>query len=153
MRGGRIGGRGGLQRGESMLRENVAIICIERSGTLPLTRCVSRVRVNSPAPLPAAQQTTTSHLRRSQSAVVGLSRESEERERAMLKREEKNKEGDPLEEVREGIVRMMEEKREKQHLAKVLSELREAHKELEEEVKVLREENKRLKEAVLVVDG
>ena len=27
----------------SMLRENVAIICIERSGTLPLTRCVSRV--------------------------------------------------------------------------------------------------------------
>ena len=55
--------------------------------------------------------------------------------------------------VREGIVRMMEEKREKQHLAKVLSELREAHKELEEEVKVLREENKRLKEAVLVVDG
>ena len=55
--------------------------------------------------------------------------------------------------VREGIVRMMEEKREKQHLAKVLSELREAHKELEEEVKLLREENKRLKEAVLVVDG
>ena len=55
--------------------------------------------------------------------------------------------------MREGIVRMMEEKREKQHLAKVLSELREAHKELEEEVKVLREENKRLKEAVLVVDG
>ena len=50
-------------------------------------------------------------------------------------------------------MRMMEEKREKQHLAKVLSELREAHKELEEEVKVLREENKRLKEAVLVVDG
>ena len=48
---------------------------------------------------------------------------------------------------------MMEEKREKQHLAKVLSELREAHKGLEEEVKVLREENKRLKEAVLVVDG
>ena len=48
---------------------------------------------------------------------------------------------------------MMEEKREKQHLAKVLSELREAHKELEEEVKVLREENKWLKEAVLVVDG
>ena len=55
--------------------------------------------------------------------------------------------------MREGIVRMMEEKREKQHLAKVLSELREAHKGLEEEVKVLREENKRLKEAVLVVDG
>ena len=55
--------------------------------------------------------------------------------------------------VREGIVRMMEEKREKQHLAKVLAELREAHKELEEEVKVLRDENKRLKEAVLVVDG
>ena len=50
-------------------------------------------------------------------------------------------------------MRMMEEKREKQHLAKVLSELREAHKGLEEEVKVLREENKRLKEAVLVVDG
>ena len=29
----------------SMLGENVAIICIERSGPLPLSRCVSRVRV------------------------------------------------------------------------------------------------------------
>ena len=116
----------------SMLGENVAIICIERNGPLPLSRCVSRVRllissyltldighrndtfllqkaalvllknvfnkvrVNSPAPpAPTSQQ-----LRRSQSAVVG-SRESEERgEERASRREEKRREGDPLEEVR-----------------------------------------------------
>ena len=48
--------------------------------------------------------------------------------------------------MREGIVRMMEERREKQQLQKVLSELREAHRELMEEVEMLRGENNRLKE-------
>lgn len=58
------------------------------------------MRVNSPAPTPlSSQQTVTSHLRRSQSAVVG-SRESEERGEERTKREEKRREGDPLEEVR-----------------------------------------------------
>ena len=54
------------------------------------------MRVNSPAPpAPTSQQ-----LRRSQSAVVG-SRESEERgEERASRREEKRREGDPLEEVR-----------------------------------------------------
>merc|ERR550519_2333223 len=145
MRGGRRGGGRGLQRGESMLGENVAIICIERSGPLPLSRCVSRVRVNSPAPAaPTSHLAATSHLRRSQSAVVG-SRESEERGEERARREEKRREGDPLEEVR---VRMMDERREKQQLQKVLSELREAHRGLREEVELLREENKRLKEAM-----
>ena len=120
----------------SMLGENVAIICIERSGPLPLSRCVSRVRVvissnlehcpmsietthfgqnrfpccsvmfsiqvrvNSPSPAaPTSQLAATSHLRRSQSAVVG-SRESEERGEERARREEKRREGDPLEEVR-----------------------------------------------------
>ena len=55
--------------------------------------------------------------------------------------------------VREGIVRMMEERREKQQLQKVLSELREAHRGLREEVELLREENKRLKEVMVVVEG
>ena len=41
---------------------------------------------------------------------------------------------------------MMDERREKQQLQKVLSELREAHRGLREEVELLREENKRLKE-------
>ena len=121
----------------SMLGENVAIICIERSGPLPLSRCVSRVRVvissnlehcpmsmettpfvqrgfpccsvffssiqvrvNSPAPsAPTSHLAATSYLRRSQSAVVG-SRESEERGEERARREEKRREGDPLEEVR-----------------------------------------------------
>ena len=55
--------------------------------------------------------------------------------------------------MREGIVRMMEERREKQQLQKVLTELREAHRGLREEVELLREENKRLKEAMVVVEG
>ena len=55
--------------------------------------------------------------------------------------------------VREGIVRMMDERKEKQQLQKVLSELREAHRGLREEVELLREENKRLKEAMVVVEG
>ena len=84
------------------------------------------MRVNSPAPAaPTSQQAAASHLRRSQSAVVG-SRESEERVEERARREEKRREGDPLEEVkqqtfskteilpfsqvREGIVRMMEER-------------------------------------------
>ena len=58
------------------------------------------MRVNSPAPTPlSSQQTVTSQLRRSQSAVVG-SRESEERGEERTKKEEKRREGDPLEEVR-----------------------------------------------------
>ena len=48
---------------------------------------------------------------------------------------------------------MMDERREKQQLQKVLSELREAHRGLREEVELLREENKRLKEAMVVVEG
>ena len=47
---------------------------------------------------------------------------------------------------------MMEERREKQQLQKVLSELREAHRELMEEVEMLRGENNRLKEAMAVVE-
>ena len=47
----------------------------------------------------------------------------------------------------------MDERREKQQLQKVLSELREAHRGLREEVELLREENKRLKEAMVVVEG
>ena len=49
-------------------------------------------------------------------------------------------------------MRMMEERREKQQLQKMLSELREAHRELMEEVEMLRGENNRLKEAMVVVE-
>ena len=60
----------------------------------------NQVRVNSPAPAaPTSQLAATSHLRRSQSAVVG-SRESEERGEERARREEKRRDGDPLEEVR-----------------------------------------------------
>ena len=68
---------------------------------LLLQNVFNQVRVNSPAPATShSQQAAASHLRRSQSAVVGLSRESEERGEERARREEKRREGDPLEEVR-----------------------------------------------------
>ena len=68
---------------------------------LLLENVLNQVRVNSPAPATShSQQAASSHLRRSQSAVVGLSRESEERgEERVARRDEKRREGDPLEEV------------------------------------------------------
>ena len=73
---------------------------------LLLQNVFNQVRVNSPAPTTShSQQAAASHLRRSQSAVVGLSRESEERgEERAARREEKRREGDPLEEVTEEYI-------------------------------------------------
>lgn len=141
---GRRGEQGGdgrskeLHRQSSFLRHNVAVISIQNSERrIPLTRCVSKVTVNSPLPLaypPSFPDTVTLTQ-----ASEGNSQENPVRQvkKHCLDRE--------LDSVKSAIVRIVQEKQGYLEENGALKEYRKAHDDLKQDMKLLIIENSKLK--------